>query len=273
MSEHSRLYAIHSDEECERLELQARLANIQGHLRHLPIAPNARVLDAGCGSGAMSRLIARSFPRTEIVAVDVRQEYLDYAEALTRAEGIRNITFRKVDIFSLPFPDGSFDIVWSKYLLQWLNEPKLALAELKRITKPGGFVVSCDMVGVTVDHFPIQPDFNRRVCDVIGALADCEIGRKVAPFMIALGFRDVRVRIETDTIFTVIGSIDPERRWNCEKLLQSARPQLAQIVGSELAADQFIERLMAHYDDPMTCSYAALYFTRGRVRGLTPIDL
>ena len=48
MSEHSRLYAIHSDEECERLELQARLANIQGHLRHLPIAPNARVLDAGC---------------------------------------------------------------------------------------------------------------------------------------------------------------------------------------------------------------------------------
>ena len=67
--------------------------------------------------------------------------------------------------------------------------------------------------------------------------------------------------------------IDPERRWNCEKLLQSARPQLAQIVGSELAADQFIERLMAHYDDPMTCSYAALYFTRGRVRGLTPIDL
>jgi hypothetical protein len=30
---------------------------------------------------------------------------------------------------------------------------------------------------------------------------------------------------------------------------------------------------MAHYDDPMTCSYAALYFTRGRVRGLTPIDL
>src|SRR5580692_11378547 len=99
MSEYSRPYAIHSDEECERLELQARLANIQGHLRHLPIAPNARVLDAGCGSGAMSRLIARSFPRTEIVAVDVRQEYLDYAAALARAEGIRNITFRKVDIF------------------------------------------------------------------------------------------------------------------------------------------------------------------------------
>jgi hypothetical protein len=126
---------------------------------------------------------------------------------------------------------------------------------------------------VTVDHFPIQPEFNNRVREVIGALADCEIGRKVAPFMIALGFRDVRVRIETDTIFTVIGSIDPERRWNCERLLHSARPQLVQTVGSELAADEFIERLMAHYDDPMTCSYAALYFTRGRVRGLTPIDL
>ena len=86
-------YVIHSDGECERLELQARLANIEGHLRHLPIAPGDCVLDVGCGSGSMARLIGRSFPRAKVVGVDVREQYLDFAEARARDEGLRNIRF------------------------------------------------------------------------------------------------------------------------------------------------------------------------------------
>src|SRR5262249_48072872 len=88
MSDQSLPYVIHSDEECERWELQARLANIEGHLRHLPIAGAHRVLDVGCGSGSMSRLIARSFPGVEVVGIDVREQYLDYARARARQEGL-----------------------------------------------------------------------------------------------------------------------------------------------------------------------------------------
>ena len=99
----------------------------------------------------------------------------------------------------------------------------------------------------------------------MAALVDGNIGRKVAAFMISLGFRDVSVEMETDTLFTVIGSIDAERRWNWEKQFQAARPHLIQIVGSEAEADRLIERFLAHYDDPATCSFTALYFTGGRV--------
>jgi ubiquinone/menaquinone biosynthesis C-methylase UbiE len=265
MSELSLPYVIHSDEECERLELQARLANIQGHLKHLPISPKDRVLDVGCGSGSMARLIARSFPSTEVIGVDVRQQYLDFAKATARDQGIGNVTFRSGDVFDLPFEDASFDIVWSKYLLQWLKEPKSALAELKRITKPGGLVVSCDYVGFATEHFPIAPELDRQLRDIMAALVDCNIGRKVAPYMTALGFRDVQVEMETDTLFTVIGSIDAERRLNWEKQLQAARSQVIRIVGSEASADQLFKNLLAHYDDPATCSFTTLYFTRGRV--------
>jgi len=261
----SRPYVIHSDEECQRLELQARLANIEGHLRHLPVARNDRVLDVGCGSGSMARLLARSFPQAEVVGVDLREQYLDFAKARASAEEIHNLTFRCGDVFALPFADASFDVVWTKYLLQWLNEPKSALAELKRVTKPGGFVVSCDYVGFGTEHCPIAPEFERQIREVIAALVDCNIGRKVAPFMIALGFQDVRVAMETDTLFTVIGSIDAERRLNWEKQLQAARPQLVQLVGSETDVDRLIARFLAHYDDPATSSFTALYFTRGRV--------
>jgi SAM-dependent methyltransferase len=126
MSEYSRPYAIHSDEECDRLELQARLANIEGHLRYLPVSPGDRVLDVGCGSGSMSRLIARSYPQADVTGVDLREQYLDFALCRAREEDIQNLTFRSADAFALPFADATFDVVWTKYLLQWLKEPKRA---------------------------------------------------------------------------------------------------------------------------------------------------
>jgi hypothetical protein len=68
----------------------------------------------------------------------------------------------------------------------------------------------------------VTPEFDRQVRQVMRALVDCDIGRKGSPMMISLGFRDVAVEIEVDKIFTVIGRIDAERRWNWQKQLQAA---------------------------------------------------
>ena len=64
-------------------------------------------------------------------------------------------------------------------------------------------------------------------------LVDVNIGRKVPAYMIALGFRHVQVDIETDTLFTVIGRIDADRRQNLEIQFQAMRPHLIKILGSE----------------------------------------
>ena len=263
MSEHSRPYVIHSDDECERLELQARLAKIEQHLQYLPVSPRDRVLDAGCGSGSMSRLIARSFPDADVTGVDLREQYLDYAKRRARSEHLENVQFQFADVFALPFADASFDVVWTKYLLQWLKEPKRALNELKRVTRPGGVVVSCDFASFAIEHFPVNPEFDREVRRVMTALVDCDIGRKVASFMISLGFRDVHLEVAVDKIFTVIGQIDAERRWNWEKQFQAARPHLIQIIGSEEAADRFVTNFLGIYDDPATSSITTLHFTTG----------
>jgi len=263
MSEHSRPYAIHSDDECERLELQARLAKIEQHLRYLPVSPRSRVLDAGCGSGSMSRLIARSFPDAEVTGVDLREQYLDFARRSARSEHLQNVQFQSADVFALPFADASFDVVWTKYLLQWLKEPERALNELKRVTRPGGIIVSCDFASFAIEHYPIDPDFDREVRRVMTALVDCDIGRKVPSFMILLGLRDVHVEVEADKIFTVIGRIDAERRWNWEKQFQAARPHLIQIIGSEEDADRFVANFLSIYDDPATSSITTLHFTTG----------
>jgi hypothetical protein len=72
----------------------------------------------------------------------------------------------------------------------------------------------------------MSAEFERMVSRAMPALVDCDIGYKVAPMMIALGFVDVTVELEADKIFTVVGSIDGERRWNWEKQFQAARPTL-----------------------------------------------
>jgi SAM-dependent methyltransferase len=273
MSKQSLPYVIHGDEECERLEIQARLGNIQGHLWHLPIAQHGRVrvLDVGCGSGSMARLIAHSFPEARVIGVDVREQYLDFAKERARQEGLRNVAFQAADVFALPFRDASFDLVWAKYLLQWLSDPKSALSEMKRVTKPGGFVVSCDYVGFLVDHFPIAADLERSIREALSSFVDWNIGRKVAPLMMELGFKDVRIDMEEDTSFTVVGRIDFDRRWNLQTQLQAIRPYLVKRMGSETEVSRFIERFLAHYDDPATCSYTSLYFTIGRCDDQAPI--
>ena len=261
----SRPYSIDSSEECDRLERQGLIARIDGHLAHLKLPKRALVLECGCGSGSMSRLIARTHADATVVGVDYRQQYLDYAAALAGKQGLANVTFRQADVFALPFPDASFDVVWTKYLLQWLKEPKRALAEIKRVIKPGGMLVSCDFDGFITEHFPISPALESRIGHVITAIVDTNTGRKIAPYLIELGFADVNVAVETDHVFTIVGKIDPERRQNWVTQWTALGPRLIEILGSDTDAKNFVEDFLRFSDDPATCTFTSLYFTRGTV--------
>jgi hypothetical protein len=139
------------------------------------------------------------------------------------------------------------------------------LSEFKRVAKSGGHVVSCDYVGCAVEHFPIDPELEKKVRDIMAILVDVNIGRKVPAYMMGLGFRNVAVEIETDTLFTVIGRIDKDRRQNLEIQFQAMRPHLIKILGSEANVTALVDRFLAHYDDPSACSFTSLHFTRGQV--------
>jgi ubiquinone/menaquinone biosynthesis C-methylase UbiE len=168
----SRLYAIDSVVEHERLEAQARLAFIEDHLRHLPLRPGERVLDAGCGSGAMARVMAAACPEAGVTGLDRRSAYLDFARERAAAEALANVDFTAGDLFALPFADASFDGVWTKYVLQWLAEPVAALAELERVLKPGGWLVSADFDGFMVEHYPVDPEFEATARRLMPQLVD-----------------------------------------------------------------------------------------------------
>ena len=140
-SEAGQRYALHSDQECERLETQAVLAGIEGHLRHLRIPDRAHILDAGCGTGSMSRLFARRHRDATVVGVDINADYITYARRLAADEGLRNVEFKQGDLRALPFEAASFDLVWSKYVLYFVTKPSDVLSEFRRLARPGGTTV------------------------------------------------------------------------------------------------------------------------------------
>ncbi len=263
-SELSRPYAIHSATECERLERQAILARLPDHLSFLSVPPHARILDAGCGSGSMARLLASAHPTARIVGVDVRHDYVAFAHERAVLDGLTNVEFQQGDIFHLPFPDASFDIVWSKYVLQWVKEPHLAIAEFRRVSKAGAFVVCANFDGFAVTHWPEDPVLQPVLDRVFRGLVDPFVGRKMAPMFKAAGLVDIKVDFEPDRLFTILGAIDPDRKRNWVEQLAAARSYIAQILGGEAQADHFVGDLLGYLDRADTCSYTALYFVRGR---------
>lgn len=106
------------------------------------VAPQAgeRILDIAAGTGTSSAAIAKS--GAHVVAADFSEGMISVGRS--RHAGNANIEFVQADATKLPFSDGEFDAVTISFGLRNVVEPKKALAEFYRVTKPGGRVVICE---------------------------------------------------------------------------------------------------------------------------------
>jgi ubiquinone/menaquinone biosynthesis C-methylase UbiE len=87
------------------------------------------------------------------------EEHLAMLKGLPPLTSILDVGCGSGSMAHLPFEDGAFDLVWSKYVLQWLKEPAPAVAELRRVTSPGGSVICSTFDGFAVTHWPEDPIF------------------------------------------------------------------------------------------------------------------
>jgi len=117
-------------------------ANTLAELLHIDTlyAPGSRVLEAGCGVGAQTLILARNNPDVQITSIDVSLDSIKQAKVLMDKEGILNVEFKVADIFNLPFADDSFDHVFICFVLEHLKDPLKALLCLKRILKNEGSI-------------------------------------------------------------------------------------------------------------------------------------
>jgi ArsR family transcriptional regulator len=107
------------------------------------LLPAADVADLGCGEGYLSIEAAR-WART-VVAVDRSEAVLARGRALAARRKVRNITWQRGDLERLPLADASVDVALLSQALHHAADPALALAEARRVLRPGGRVLVLDL--------------------------------------------------------------------------------------------------------------------------------
>jgi len=261
-------YILDNDEECLRLERQASLYGFEDDLKHLSLTPSEHVLDVGCGSGAITRQIAEAVPDGKAVGADREPKYIEFARHKADLEDIRNIQFEVGDALKLPFDDDSFDVVWSKHLLQFIRERDLALKEFKRVLRPGGRIVSCNYDGFGSFFDPTDKELQQQ-SDLWWEIADKEmgidqnLGRKLPIMYLKAGLENIKVEIIQDNVLGGFGG-DPEKVWNWDNQLKSVFEFSVKVFGSKKSAQLYSERLLELFSRPDVFVYCGLFYVTGK---------
>ncbi|MEW2175978.1 methyltransferase domain-containing protein [Streptomyces sp. NPDC005406] len=251
----------YSPREGQRLGDQA---DILAQLLHAGTAypAGSRVLELGCGIGAQTVHLLRSSPRAHIVAVDRSEDSL--AQARTRvaefAPGAR-VEWHRADAYDLPFADGEFDHVFVCFVLEHLTDPRLALAGLRRVLRPGGTITVIEGDHGSAFFHPDSAHARAAIgCQVrlqAAAGGNALLGRQVQPLLADAGYGDVVVRpLTVYADRTLPAMVDGFTRNTFIAMVASVRDKaVAAALTSTAEWDQGIADLHRTADDDGTFHY------------------
>lgn len=161
---------------------------------HYPLG--SKVLEAGCGVGAQTVILAANSPGAQITSVDISESSLLEARGKVAA-GFANVCFQQGDIYHLPFEKESFDHVFVCFVLEHLSRPGEALNCLKKVLKPGGTMTVIEGDHGSAYFHPDSDQAHRAIaCQVElqkRAGGNANIGRSLYPLLQSAGFREIRV--------------------------------------------------------------------------------
>lgn len=122
----------------DQLIAEGRMGQFLALIRELELRGDERVLDVGCGPGVSTLELAKQLPEGKAIGVDITYRMLEIARQRAKAHRLKNVKFLREDAMSLSFPNESFDVVFSSYLLPWVPQVDQAISEMQRVLKVGG---------------------------------------------------------------------------------------------------------------------------------------
>jgi ubiquinone/menaquinone biosynthesis C-methylase UbiE len=102
------------------------------------IRQGVSLLDCGCGPGSITIGFAEAIAPGQVTAIDIDPDMIEQAQAAAKERGVGNVRFQVADMHKLPFPDNSFDAVWTASVMQYIEDPVAVAKEMLRVLKPSG---------------------------------------------------------------------------------------------------------------------------------------
>ncbi len=176
-------------------------------IRDLQLEPGSFVVDAGCGPGLWTPLLAKAIgPRGHILGIDISAEALITAQQRSYGQSYRRqIQYKCSTLEELPIPPGTADVIFSANVSQYLPEPVDTFAAMGRYLIQGGRLVIKDIdfgtmrfhnidTGLQARVFQAREDWERERVAKGFAFEDSWVGSKLAGYLRAAGYEDVQER-------------------------------------------------------------------------------
>jgi ubiquinone/menaquinone biosynthesis C-methylase UbiE len=166
-------------------------------IRRYDLPAEPRILDAGCGTGEISSRLAELFPKAHALGVDIIDAHLELARSRYARFGSR-LRFEHQSIFELDAQDQSFDLVVCRHVLHSIPHPERVIAELARVTRPGGYLhlLPEDYGMLHFQRGVLDPrEFWHQVAPsfAAGTSTDLFIGRNTFSILAAMSLEQIRV--------------------------------------------------------------------------------
>jgi len=164
------------------------------------LTPETRFLDVACGTGIVARMAReRIGPNGRIVGADVNPDMLRVARQLSDGA---NIEWVQSDAADMPLEDDSFDVLTIQQGLQFFPDKPAALAECRRMLKPGGMAVMCMVATkeenplISAQVAALEKKFGAQVSGAIRAVCGLSNADEIRDLFDGAGFSDVEIQRE-----------------------------------------------------------------------------
>jgi ubiquinone/menaquinone biosynthesis C-methylase UbiE len=177
------------------------------------LRPGMSIVDVGCGPGSITVGLAEAVAPGQVTGIDISPELIGKARQAAADRNLANLRFETGSAYALPLPDGSRDVAYMHQVLQHLSKPLDALAEARRVLRPGGTMAVREVDWGTCAWWPAAPAIDRFLT-VYREVArrnggDAFAGRRVRSWLTQAGFTGV----ECGTAAWTFPGREPPEAW------------------------------------------------------------
>jgi ubiquinone/menaquinone biosynthesis C-methylase UbiE len=258
-------YLMENPNEAERIENKTELKETIHQLKLVGLQTGMNVLDAGTGPGTVACTMAHLVgPEGRVTGMDQSPNRIAYARNMAAEENLDNISFKVANIYEETDVD-QYDLVWSRFVIEYLDQPDMMVGALIHRVLPGGKLVIGDLDNMGQLIYPITKDLEKGLSVLNSALSgkmDLYAGRKLYSRFRQAGLEDIKPHVLPYHVCP--GRIPDEQLLNWEQKFEVIAPVVQQAFGGVTAYRAFVNEYMYHLLSEDVFMYGTLILMEGR---------